>query len=70
MSNIEKQLSKILKDEEKIILSKQTFLKQILEEEVIMQGFIYGFCIGTKLKQEVDYTLNNIEKHENDDRDN
>ena len=68
MSNIEKQLSKILKDEEKIILSKQTFLQQILEEKVIMQGFIYGFCMGTRLKQEVDYTLNHIEKHENDAR--
>lgn len=69
MSKVEKQISRILTDEEKLMLSKHTFLQQRLEEEVVLQGFIYGFCMGTKLKQEVNDTLDNIEKHEVDDRD-
>ena len=50
----EKELLKNLTKEQKLMLEKVLYLKEKIGEERELQSFIYGFCIGNRLKNDID----------------
>lgn len=58
-SERKKELLETFTDEQRLLFEKYNCSFQELEEQRTEQFFVYGFCMGNKLNEEVNNILNN-----------